>query len=161
MASHRQIKSMRLHPHRPLPRWRLTALIRDAGYWPEWCDLIDLMNGLCSQANHSSIDWTHKQLRLNINFWRHLPSRAGKFEFLPARHNFDLSCKRCDRMNMKVTFPYVLYLYQLLFSCYSFICAVEKILDFTCVTVSLKSHDKILPAMQGRHTLIFNYPSAI
>ena len=64
-------------------------------------------------------------------------------------------------MNMKVTFLYVKYMYQLTVSCYSFIFTVEKILDFPFVVVSLKLHDEILPVMYGRHTMVFTCPSKL
>ena len=33
------------------------------------------------------IYWLNKGTGLNINFWRHLPSRAGKLQFVPVWHN--------------------------------------------------------------------------
>ena len=69
------------------------------------------------------------------------------FNFYLSNKILTCPAKRCDRMNMKVTILYILYFYLKLFSCYSFICTVELVLDFPCVIVSLKLHDEILPAI--------------
>ena len=38
--------------------------------------------------------------------------QVRQVNILTARHDFDLPCKKCDRMNMKMTFLCVLYLYH-------------------------------------------------
>ena len=42
-----------------------------------------------------------------------------------------------------------MYYTYYLFSCNSFLCTVEKILDFPCVKVSLKLHDENIPLQQA------------
>ena len=59
-----------------------------------------------------------------------------------------MSSPGCDEINVEVTFLHVPCLCQFsVFLLYSFICTVEKLLDFPCGIVSLKFHDEILPAM--------------